>query len=225
MQVIKYSLVAALTIIFFCCASGLNGKALMQVAAPTQQNVEVWAGDNYGKVLDSVLPNGNIELGRYPNDVRWITTVRIVPSSEDLEFGFSVHRSYDGKVKALISAPKGVRIMAQLRELRRGNPNANLEQIINLVAIKRQTLTQEKCPQLTRLAREFEALKISPVLNDELVLDAVGYVVWSQARWGHRMEVWLGGPGPNARRQRYSLIQWVENFRSASKVCLGNDPQ
>lgn len=220
---IKQSLRFSLTfLVLFCCAYGGSGRAFLPQATPIQEDAELWASQNYVKVIDAVLPNEDVESDKFPENIRWIAGVRIVPSRESSEFKFTLHRFYDGRVSAFISKPKNAPIKTQLRELKRENPSDTVERIIKRVVIQHWTLTNEKCPQLKQLVKRFDSLRISPVLNDELMVDAVSYVVWSQAQWGDQVQLRLHGPGPSAQRQPYALIQWVEDFRSASKACIGN---
>jgi len=207
-------------LVLFCCAYGGSGWTFLPQAVPIQEDAELWASQNYVKVLEAVLPSVDIESDKFPENIRWSAGVRIVPSRESSEFKFTLHRFYDGRVTAFISEPKNAPIKTQLRELKRDSPSDTVERIIERVVIQHWTLTNEKCPQLKQLVKRFDSLRISPVLNDELMLDAVSYVVWSQAQWGDQVQLRLRGPGPSAQRQPYPLIQWVEDFRSTSKACI-----
>lgn len=220
MQMTKYSLITLLTLLGLACYAYARPREALRVSARARQDVEVWVEQNYVKVLDAVLPNEDFAVEKFPENIRWVASVRIVPSYDDFEFKFSLQRAYDGRVVAYVSAPQKVPIKAQVRELKRDHPNATLEEIIKLISVQHWTLTQERCPQLSQSAKQFESVKVSPSLNDELMLDAVSYSIWSQAQWGDRMQVRLRGPGPKARKQSYPLLQWAETFRSASKECM-----
>lgn len=216
MQVTRL-LAGLLVAVVFCATANSYGGGKETAEA----DLDDWAERNYSAVLNSVLPIGAIEIGKFPRDVRWMVTVRIIPPFEKPEFRFSLQKKYDGKIETLVSTPRGSPILTQLRELKRKKPDATVEQISSLVAIQHSTVTDRDCPQLSRLARELESLKLSPVLPDEISMDSTGYEFWSHALWGNRMQVRLGGPGPDALKQPNPLLEWIEDARNTlSRSCL-----
>ncbi|HSB12232.1 MAG TPA: hypothetical protein VLM38_22285 [Blastocatellia bacterium] len=87
-----------------------------------------------------------------------------------------------------------------------------------MVAIQHRTLTETQQPELARLAKEFEMIKISPVLPDELRVDETSYEIWSQSLWGNRIEIRLGGPGSEVEKQPHPILEWAESFRHITKL-------
>lgn len=189
--------------------------------ATAKGGVDEWVERNYSAVLASVLPIGAIDVSKFPRDVRWMVKVRIIPPFEKAEFLFSLQKKYDGKIEAVISTPRGSPILTQMRDLRKKRPDATVEQISSLIAIQHSTRSDRDCPQLSRLARELESLELSLVQPDEISMDSTGYEFWSQALWGNRMQVRLGGPGPDALKQPNPLLEWIEVARNTlSGSCL-----
>ncbi len=218
MQLTRFMLLAGLLVAAMFCVTAHSYGAGTETA---EDDLDDWAERNYSAVLNSVLPIGAIEIGKFPRDVRWMVTVRIIPPFAKPEFRFSLQKKYDGKIETFVSTPRRSPILTQLRELKRKNPDATVEQISSLVAIQHSTVTDRDCPQLSGLARELESLKLSPVLPDEISMDSTGYEFWSQALWGNRMQLRLGGPGPDALKQPNPLLGWIEDARNTlSRSCL-----
>jgi hypothetical protein len=164
------------------------------------------------RALETILP---IRADHIPQDGKWIATVRVSPPYEGKEFQLSLVRRYDGTVEARLKRPKGVSIRVQLRALNKEHPEASLDKLRKLIALEEWTITQGDLPQLSELARAFEAIRMSPVLPDEFAMDETGYHLGSQSQWGQWMELQLGGPGPGAPKQPHPLLEWAESFRSA----------
>lgn len=218
MQLIRFrALATPFVAVIFCITTHSYGGDKTTAKA----EVDEWAERNYSTVLAWVLPIGAIDVSKFPRDVRWMVKARIIPPFEKAEFLFSLQKKYDGKIEAVISTPRGSPILTQMRDLRKKRPDATVEQISSLIAIQHSTRTDQDCPQLSRLARELESLKLSLVQPDEISMDSTGYEFWSQALWGNRMQVRLGGPGPDALKQPNPLLEWIEDARKTlSRSCL-----
>jgi hypothetical protein len=217
MQLTRFVLLTGLLVVAISCVSAHSSGGGQEIA---QADLNDWAERNYSVVLNSVLPIGAIDVDKFPRDVRWIVTVRIIPPFEKPEFRFSLQKKYDGTIETIVSTPRDSSILTQLRELKKKKPDAAVEQISSLVTLKHSTVTDRNCPQLSRLARELESLKLSPVLRDEISMDSTGYEFWSQALWGNRLLVRRGGPGPDAPKQPNPLLNWIEDARNTlSRSC------
>jgi hypothetical protein len=179
-------------------ASGFESGWGGYVGVRQDEKASTWAQDNYSEVLNKLLPSGEIVAGRFPQDAKWVVTVRM----------------YEGTVSVSVITVRGGSILSQLRTLKSKYPNASLERIAASISVEQRTISQPKKSALGRLAAEFEAIKISPVLPDELGVDETGYEFWSQSLWGNRMNVVLGGPGADAKKQSHALLQWAEAVRT-----------
>lgn len=183
--------------------------------------VNEWADRNYAAVLEVLLPTGVIAPEKFPKGAKWITTVRIIPPYQKLEYHFSMTKMYGGKVELLVTTAKGKSIISQLQELRIKHPDASVEKLTGLIAIEKSIITHNNCSRISLLADQFEKINISPVLPDELGVDETGYELWTQSQWGNRINLVLGGPGPAAKKQPHPLPRWVEAVRSAIQKCKG----
>lgn len=221
MQVVTRSSLAATLIIILTLnyAFGYMGSAKRRIEGMQDNDADSWVERNYTTVLNNLLPDGVIAPEKFPKQVKWMVTARILPPFERPEYRFSMHKTYDGKVEASITATKGISIASQLRALKNKYPEATLEKISTLVSVEHRTIRQSECPPLSRLADQFEAINMSPVLSDELGVDETGYEFWSQSLWGNRMNISLSGPGPEAKKQTHPLLQWAETVRSRIAVC------
>src|SRR5258706_8475 len=110
--------------------------------ASQEESGESWARRNYDIILDSLLPGGQVGAERFPKNVRWMVTVRILPPVEQAEYRFSMQKTCDTGVEMSVILAKGSSILSQLRTLRVQNPRATLEEISALVSLDRWTVTQ-----------------------------------------------------------------------------------
>ena len=216
MLIVKYVVTAILVLsVAHNVGSGYNGGR-----DKVAQDRNDWAERNYAAVLETLLPSGAVTPEKFPENIKWMVTVRILPPHENPEYRFSFHRTYDGRVAASVTAAKGTSIISQLRRLNSKYSDVAPQKISEMISIERRTITQAECPRLRQLASQFEAIHISPVLPDELRMDETGYEFWSQSLYGNRMNVLLGGPGSDAKRQPHPLLQWAEDVRKTlSRLC------
>ena len=214
MQIAKLSLAAIIGVVIVVnCIFGVNGRAHRQIGL--EDNAEKWAQQNYATALSRVLPGGDIAVSKFPKNVKWMVTVRILPPFEKPEYRFSMQKMYDGRVEMSVIKAKGSSIISQLQALKGKYPEDSLEKLCDSISLEQLKITQYDTRQLGRLADQFEAINISPVLPDELRVDDTGYELWSQSQWGNRMSLTISGPGPGAKRQPHPLLRWAESVRSA----------
>jgi hypothetical protein len=200
------------------CVSGT--RALAAPSSPRgsareeiQDTTDGWARDNYDLVLDVVFQD-SCAASKEPGEVRWIACVRIVPGyPTELEYGLSVEKSYGGTVSAHVTRPRAESIYTQLCRLKKEHPAASASNLARFIELETQAGDQQRFPALLRFADEFEKIRFSPVLPDELLMDATRYVFCSKSSSGNQMELVLRGPGSSAPRQPQPLLQWVESVR------------
>lgn len=65
------------------------------------------------------------------------------------------------------------------------------------------------------LAANFEKIRISPVLSDELMMDATEYHLHIQSSAGVSLELTLYGPGPQEPHQPPGLVQRADLVRAS----------
>jgi hypothetical protein len=183
-----------------------------QASAPQKMEdaIDAWVRDNHDLALGMVFQDDCTAT----KDVRWISCVRMVPGHPDeLEYALSVEKRYDGTIRAHISRPKAQSVYVQLRKLRKEHPHASVGELSKLVEVESQTGDQRRFPALARLADEFEKIRFSPVLSNELMMDATQYRFRVRLFSGEQMEVILSGPGSGSPHQPQALIQWAESAR------------
>lgn len=184
---------------------------------------EEWINHNYRSLLDLVFPNGDVESEDSSKDARWIAIVRIEPPFGAPEASLSLTRFDNGKVKALVVRPKNDSLLNQIRVLRAKYPQTSIEEIAKTLAVNRQIITGDSCPQLIRLAKRFERISVRLDIEEDLRVDETGYLIWSKGRWGSVMKLRVGGPGAKSIRQPNLLLYWVEEFRRTAQRCGGSD--
>ena len=183
----------------------------------TQDTTEGWARDNYDLALDLVFKDGCTAS----KGVRWIACVRIVPGHpSEIEYTLSVEKTYSGTILARITRPRTQSVYTQLCKQRKEHPAASVGDLAKLIEVESQASDQQKFPALARLANEFEKVRLSPVLPDEVMMDATKYVLRSKSSSGDQMELVLRGPGPSAPHQPQPVIQWAESARQVLSSTL-----
>lgn len=185
--------------------------ALQSKADPKgNDTIDGWARDNYHRALDLLLPDRCASA----IDARWLACVRIVPPfRNEIEYLLSVQRQLDGSIFAQITRPKAHSIYVQLRQRRKEHAQVPLAELAKLIEIETQAGDQRRFPQLADLANEFEGLRLSPVLSDEIMMDPTQYRFRVRSFAGERMELTLDGPGSGAPVQPPGLIRWAESVR------------
>jgi len=177
----------------------------------TRGKIDGWARENYELALDQVLPD-HCEAGK---DVRWIVCIRIVPGyPSDLEYSLSVEKRYGGTIFAHITRPKSQSVYMQLCKEKKKHPGASVGDLTKLIELESQTGDQGRFPGLAGLADEFEKVRFSPVLSDEITMDATQYNLCVKSISGEQMRLTLYGPGSTAAHQPETMIQWTESARS-----------
>lgn len=184
-----------------------------QIESVEDAGVHRWALENYQNVLDSLLPTPSFDPANFRRDIKWMVTVRVLPPPEQREYRLSLYRLYTGKVESIVITVKGSSIFSQMQALKRQNPDASEEAISRLIAREERHISESDLPELLRLAKDFESLKMSPVVRDELVLHATRYEIWSESQFGNRLQVVLEGAGSEAKEQPCPLLGWAEDFR------------
>jgi hypothetical protein len=139
-------------------------------------------------------------------------TVRILSPFNEPELRFSLREKYEG-IEALISAPQGASIKNQLAELKKRYPNESTDKLSERVIMRNWALTDKQCPQLKRIIYNFKVLKMSPVVEDDLHMDQTEYEFWSQALWGNKLAISLGGEGYTSLKYSHPLVAWAESTR------------
>ena len=174
-----------------------------------KDSIDGWTRENYDRALD--LLQGHCATSK---GVRWISCIRIVPGySAELEYSLSVEKRYDGTIFAHITRPKTQSVYTQLLNRKKDRPHASLNALTRLIKLESQAGDERRFPALVDLADDFERIRFSPVLPDEIMMDATQYRFRIRSFSGDQMELLLGGPGSAAPGQPQILIQWAESVR------------
>jgi hypothetical protein len=201
-------------------ASGFRNDYFQQNRKAQGESDDDWVASNYRTALERLLLSRDTYSGKFRNDIKWVVIAHILPPFENSEYAFSLQKTYDNKVEAIVTFPKRESIFSQMTTLRKKNSQASLERLINLVSMDRAEVNQINCPQLVQRASQFEEIQMSPILPDDLYSDGTGYRLWALSLYGNQMEVTLSGPGAKAEKQPYPLLQWIEESRAALNTCL-----
>jgi hypothetical protein len=198
--------------------SQISGTPVPSRSSFSQANVpeesrstsDSWVRDNYDRALDLVLEN-RCTASKH---ARWITCIRIVPGHPtELEYSLSVEKQYDGTVLAHVTRPKAHSVYTQLCERKKEHPRASVGDLTRLIALESQAGDQRRFPSLVHLADEFEKIRFSAILSDEIMMDPTQYRFRVRSFSGDQMELALQGPGSGAPSQPQILIQWAESAR------------
>jgi hypothetical protein len=196
----------------WCCLPSRDGTYLPSQARQ-QGAVQEWVEQNYEALVQRMLPE-RLDLKPFPNTARWIMVSEIHDAFESSEYWFSIRTNYDGRVEASVRVPRGGSLARQMQKLRERMPDSNLESLSKMLQIDEYNIKDKELPELKRLAQDFQAIQISPVMPDLLIMDAYGYRFWCRSQYGQEMSAYLSGPGPNASKQPQLLVEWAERVRT-----------
>lgn len=181
-------------------------------SAPQQakDGADRWARENYDRALDLVFQ----DRCTTPTDARWLSCIRIIPAFKDeMEYSLSLEKRYDGTLLAHVTRPKSQSVYVQLRNLRKEHPRGSVADLSKMIDVESQVGDDRRVPPLVGLANEFESIRLSPALSDEMMMDAAEYRFRVRSFSGDSMTLTLYGPGSEAPRQPQGLIQWAESAR------------
>jgi len=146
----------------------------------------------------------------------------VIPGHQtELESLFWLDRRYDGAVHARVTRPHGASIYTQLVKLKSDHPDASAAELAGLIAVETREDDQRTLPALARLADEFEKIRLSPALSDEIMMDPTRYFVRVESASGEQLELVVYGPGSTAPHQPNPLLTWVEELRRQSREAGG----
>jgi hypothetical protein len=132
------------------------------------------------------------------------------------ESWFCLTAKYDRTVELRARRARGGSLMSQLSGLK-GKLDKSDDQIISEnVQVDEYRVTDQEIPELRKLVRDFEGMKLSPVMPDTLMMDPYSYHFWTESQWGQQLSASLVGPGPSSPRQPHPLLSWAERLRGIS---------
>lgn len=184
-----------------------------------QNDVEGRLATEYRMVIRALMPEGFLPTEEFPKDVKWVVTVRVMPPFDNAESYLTVRRSYGGNCQVVVTAPNGASILKQLRGVLKQHPNMKTDEIARQISLSRRTATDSTCPRLKQVVSQFESIRMTPVLPDQLIVDATTYEFWIESLWGNRMHVLLAEPGSTAGRRADPLAAWADSIGSILDAC------
>lgn len=209
-----FTLSVVALVMFPIASRELHGARRPNTQAQSSDASDTWAREHYASALDQVFGNACPSLTDSEQRVRWLVCIRVVPSgTSDVESALSLQRFYDGKVAASATVAKGSSVFAQLRELHRAYPTASAEELARHISVERRVRSSEELAALRKLADELEEIRLSPVLADQLMMDATKYEFYSESLYGNQLRLIVYGPGSKAPRQPHPLLSWAESLR------------
>ena len=183
------------------------------------QDEDNWTYRNWSELMGIIMPIKPFEAGEFPKSVRWMVSIRITGPSIDPIITLTLRKYYSGMIEATALRPVGA-LSTQIREITKINPKASVTEAANSIKLVNSTYSNDKCPALVKLSREFERLSVSAVLPDVLMMDSTEYEILSQSLYGNRIQILYRGPGPEALSQDQPIVGWVERFRKlANRDC------
>ncbi len=205
----------AITVVFAWSQDSSSSMPL-----PPQEDSEdvEWLYDDYSTVEETLMPSGAIPIQEFPQNTRFIVTVRILPDWGEGYRRLSLRLNYDGEIRASITAPSSdTSILSQLLSLHHEYPAAPATELAKKVKVITWEFDQRKAPELLELAKRYKQIQVPPVLPDVLYLHGTDYEFWTQSLWGARTNVAMTGPGSKAKKQSDPLLQWAEDFRELAE--------
>jgi hypothetical protein len=179
------------------------------------------ASECYASVHQMLFPD-RLQLNPFPPNVKWIVVVTVRPAYAGSETWFSLASKYNGDIELDIKTPHRASLTRQLIDLTGKLPETTCDELARMVQIDEYKIRDKDTPALRRSAESFQAIRMSPVMPDQLIMDSYNYHFWSESQWEQEMSVNLVGPGPEAPKQPHPLVEWVEEMRSVANKYVRN---
>ncbi len=188
-------------------------------AVPPDDKAFVWAANNYDEILDLALP---VDVPWVPGLIVWRAHARGKEYGPHPEFVFhftnpmGVTRAGGKTLKPEVMnieiiAPEGCGIMPQAESIRHERPTASPAEVARLIKMQRWSTDVVHCPELKKLAREFEHLKMTAYPNDELVMHADRYDFAFQSLSGKIVASFF--PARENATRYGGLVRWAKRVR------------
>ena len=178
-------------------------------------DLEEWVTQNWSEVLDTLLPLKPCGAADFPQDARWIATLRIEEPHNGAAYRIRLQRNYAGGVKAtLVCPPPDLSLFDQAIELKARNPGATPSQVAHKVKLLSLSITNTQCRAVGALCAELESLKLSPILPSELIMDPWIYGFLIESNYGNLVQMsFQTGPDVGDPKQHHPLKAWAEKVR------------
>lgn len=191
---------------------GCSAQATRSVTDESSES-QVWLSDHYSAILDAVMPKGPVDC---PTADCWVVTVRVTPPFEsDFEYWFQLEQK--GQLLRMCTIiPQQHSIRNQILELKKLKPNFTEAELASAIVVAQRCRDSGEFPELAGLAKRLKAVRMPVLDTPPLAMDETLYDYWSTSAWGYRVKYTLTG-GAVARRQPYSLLEWIVDFRKAAR--------
>ena len=191
--------------------------ALQGEAAP---ELDAWTASNLVAFQEAVVPLIDVSAERL--EAEWVVSARSLPSFDQPVTALVVFKSHDGEVHAsltLAADPLG----RQLQALHGAFPDASPSDLAPKARVERRTATSSSCAALIRIARDFEAMRISVLPQNFLTVDPMAYQFKVATYYGTTREYSALEP-PGAYWGRLGdhpdpLIAWFKAAEAALAKC------
>jgi len=168
---------------------------------------EAWANLNYQNCFQQLLARPEESPGfRSTHDL--VVTLRVVDGCR-FERQLTLYTMPEGGARGQVIEVVGASIRGQLRELRKGSPNADLTSLCSSVRVDRKEIPP--LAVISALLEELRALSLSPVIEPVIHLHGIRYTLWVTAV-GNESYFDFSAPGADSPTAecRHPLDRWAQ---------------
>lgn len=180
-----------------------------------------WAGEHTEELLDLLMTDEELEADAAVGDINWRVIVSVM-DEDGAEFKFALTKRLDW-LKGHLVEPESTSLFEQAVMLKQENPDLTVDSIIGRLNVRKTETTGDQCPRLARVAREYERLRIPPVLAEGFFLHGTSYEMRMVSAYG-QSAVELRTIGPldvreTRGRQARAVLRWVVRTASVIREC------
>jgi ankyrin repeat protein len=147
-----------------------------QKCPPYKDGIGTWVGKNYNQALETVMP---FSRPRSLREGEWRLDVRITPSFFD-ELHFTFKNNWNGNIEAVGVAPAENSISIQLEHLKTTYPNQELDDLSQLLKVKRWQKTLPPSSEIENKIKFLQEFRLPPQSEHLICLDGTGYEIFVQ---------------------------------------------
>jgi hypothetical protein len=197
--------------ITLCIIIEAHGRGLVQ--SVTRQSLEDWVASNYSTIIDSLFPMRDTGFAGMQRDIRWRMTARITNGLSDSVTSWSLSVRYNEEIEFTLASSDGESLLEELKKIKREHEDYGINQVAAAVRVNRRNIFSKECPELKTVAKNYESIRMSPELPQELIMDASVYDLMYESQYGNTLRVKYYGPGSRVKIQTNPLISWAEDVR------------
>jgi len=203
-----FRVVLAITL---CIIISAHGEGVIQNVE--RQSLEDWVASNYSIIIDSLFAMRDKGFAEVPRGIRWRIAARITNGLSGSVIFWSLSVRYNEEIDFTLTSSDNGSLLEEVKKIKKEHEAYSIKQVAESVPVSRKSISSMECPELKTVAKNYESIRISPALPQELIMDASVYDLMYESQYGNILRVKYYGPGSEVNFQSNALIGWTEDVR------------